>query len=191
MTITVERVGRRSYLRGNTFAVKDAIRAAGGHWDADQRAWWVSKAEVAAELAGKAAAPASQPDSSGAEKLSDDTRVLGKARYQGREYLLLWEGTTKRGPAAKLAFRDGSKAFWASHGEYEITKRYESRERYGRTEHMTIGRLELLRERYAAAAKSGRISDSGRVLGTRYECSECGEYVTAGDGSCWETGHAH
>ena len=27
--------------------------------------------------------------------------------------------------------------------------------------------------------------------GRRYECEECGEYVTSGSGSCWETGAAH
>ena len=27
--------------------------------------------------------------------------------------------------------------------------------------------------------------------GSRYECWECGEWVTAGQGQCWETGGAH
>lgn len=27
--------------------------------------------------------------------------------------------------------------------------------------------------------------------GRRYECAECGDYVTSGSGSCWETGLAH
>ena len=27
--------------------------------------------------------------------------------------------------------------------------------------------------------------------GRRYACDECGEYVTAGEGSCWETGLPH
>jgi len=43
----------RLYLRGDTYAAKDRIKAAGGHWDPDQRAWWlgVAKRQVAEELA--------------------------------------------------------------------------------------------------------------------------------------------
>jgi hypothetical protein len=39
--ITVERVGRRSYLRGDTLAVRGLLRNGGCTWDADSRAWWI------------------------------------------------------------------------------------------------------------------------------------------------------
>jgi hypothetical protein len=196
-SINVERIGRRSYLRGNTYPIKDQLRSAGAHWDGEQRAWWIGDHAKAVELAGGAQSGDSgseQPRN--ADQLSADARIAGKARYKGREYLLVWEGATKRGRAAKLAFTDGSKVFWANAGEYEVTKIYESREssyRGGRspTEHMTFGRLQRLREKYARARKEGAVDDGGRILGTRYECPECGEYVTAGQGSCWETGCAH
>lgn len=45
LAITLDTVGARVYLRGDTFAVKSAIKAAGGHWDADARAWWVGAAK--------------------------------------------------------------------------------------------------------------------------------------------------
>lgn len=41
MNIALDRKGRRTYLRGDTFSSKDAIKDAGGHWDADERAWWI------------------------------------------------------------------------------------------------------------------------------------------------------
>ena len=40
-SITTERIGRRTYFRGETFSHKEAIKNAGGHWDKDQRAWWI------------------------------------------------------------------------------------------------------------------------------------------------------
>jgi hypothetical protein len=42
--------GRRHYIVGNTFSVKDALRAAGCRWDADEKAWWTGKKDVAEEL---------------------------------------------------------------------------------------------------------------------------------------------
>lgn len=62
MAITVSREGRRSYLMGDTYAVREQIRSAGGHWDADRKAWWVGSAETAEQLAAKvAAAPQAAP----------------------------------------------------------------------------------------------------------------------------------
>ncbi len=40
--ITPERIGRRVYLRGNTYQYKGALKDLGAKWDRDQRAWWVS-----------------------------------------------------------------------------------------------------------------------------------------------------
>lgn len=46
----IERVGRRSYIVGDTYPHKAAIRAAGGHWDSARRAWWMGSADKAAAL---------------------------------------------------------------------------------------------------------------------------------------------
>lgn len=171
----------RVYLRGNTFAIKDKIKAAGGHWDADQRAWWLglAKLAIAEQLAGAASAepaaekPADQP-------LADDAKILGKATYKGRAgYLLLWEGETKRGPAAKLAMRDGSKTFWASLGDYQIDKLYRDRDyRGGRHEPgMTFGRLKRLQADFRQAKLKG-IEPCGKCGGIHSEadlgCYFCG-----------------
>jgi hypothetical protein len=45
--ITVERVVRRSYLRGDTLQVRGLLGESGCHWDADQRAWWIGSHETA------------------------------------------------------------------------------------------------------------------------------------------------
>jgi hypothetical protein len=49
-SLTVERVGDRSYVTGKTFAVKDELRAAGGRWDPDRKAWWFSNHEAASKF---------------------------------------------------------------------------------------------------------------------------------------------
>lgn len=55
--ITMETVGKRVYLNGNTFPVKDALKRAGCHWDGDRRAWWigVGKREAVLDIIGRAA----------------------------------------------------------------------------------------------------------------------------------------
>lgn len=53
-SITVERVGRRWYLRGDTLAVRGLLRGGGCHWDADARAWWIGDHAAAVALAASA-----------------------------------------------------------------------------------------------------------------------------------------
>ena len=52
--ITVERVGRRSYLRGDTLSVRSYLREQGCHWDADGRAWWIGSDADAQRIAAAA-----------------------------------------------------------------------------------------------------------------------------------------
>ena len=166
--ITIESAGRRHYIRGNTYPHKDALRAAGAHWDGDARAWWLGKRDVAAELAerlskacGAPKAADSQPASERpADRLTDDAKIVGKARYKGKEYILVWEGTTRRGRAAKLAFADGSRVFWSDASEVQVTKRYQSRERYGREQPMTFGRLSRLRGSTRTSGRPRRMPSS-------------------------------
>ena len=61
IAVTYEVVGVRVYVLGQTFAMKDAIKSAGGHWDADRKAWWVGAAKRAElEAAIASAKPAEQ-----------------------------------------------------------------------------------------------------------------------------------
>lgn len=49
-TITIQSEGRRHYLIGDTYPIKNAIRGAGCNWDRDRGAWWTGKREVAEQL---------------------------------------------------------------------------------------------------------------------------------------------
>ena len=40
--------GRRIWVEGNTYPAKDAIKGAGGHWDADRKCWWIGAGNRAA-----------------------------------------------------------------------------------------------------------------------------------------------
>lgn len=48
--LTYETVGRRVYVRGNSYPFREAIKAAGGRWDAAEKAWWIGGAEKAEAL---------------------------------------------------------------------------------------------------------------------------------------------
>lgn len=52
--ITVEREGRRSYLRGDTLSVRGYLRSQGCHWDADAKAWWIGSDDDAQRIASAA-----------------------------------------------------------------------------------------------------------------------------------------
>jgi hypothetical protein len=168
MAIEMKQEGRRYYLLNTPYGLKDQLRSAGCNWDQDKRAWWTGKAEVALRFAAASGEAADKPD---AERLGDATEVAGKARYKGTEYLLLWSGSTRKGPACKLAFTDGSKVFWASEAEVEVTKRYQDRQWRGRREPgMTFGRLQQLRAEYKQhRSEAQRLGAKDGLVGERSE----------------------
>lgn len=73
----------------------------------------MGKRDVAESFA--AAAPAGQSSAAPREdSIRTDAQVIrGRATYEGKTYYLLYDGTTSRGRGVKLAFRDGSRVFWA------------------------------------------------------------------------------
>lgn len=138
--ITIEKVGRRHYVRGNTYPIKDQLRAAGCKWDPDAKAWWTGKAPVAAQFAG--ATTDSAPSSPRPERPAPglDAIVAGRATYKGRTYYVAGRidrgrtvyddqvdmVTTRDGSKVLLYFRDGSKSFWARQEMVQIVKSYGS-----------------------------------------------------------------
>ena len=140
MAISTETSGRRTYFIGDTYAVREQLRAAGAHWDGDRRAWWVGSAAKAADLvASFSAVPA---EATGPEALSEDERaIIGRGTYKGRGYYVLGRIVsrgrtrydrdeiapvkTRDGSRVKLASRDGSLVFWAATDEVSVEKRYE------------------------------------------------------------------
>lgn len=162
MTISVEKIGRRHYLIGNTYAIKDQLRGAKCRWDRDRRAWWTGKADVAEQFSG------STTDSNQNERVDLDARVIrARASYKGKSYYVLAHGiSTKTGKEyAKLCFRDGSRVFWASDlSKFQITKNY--------GEPTSIASLHA----YADRRKK---EDAGEI-----ECAACARYCTCGQGFC-------
>lgn len=164
MAITIQADGRRFYLLGNTYPIREQLRGAGAKWDADRKAWWTGKLEVAKGFESTTETDGETPKAIGsAEQVRPETTVLGRAKYKGQEYLVLWVGTTQRGEAAKLATVDGSRVFWADRAALDVTKRYEDRKVRGRSQPMTFGRLQRLREEYAEQRAAER---EQKLIGT-------------------------
>lgn len=127
--------GRRTYILGNTYPIKDQLRAAGCKWDGDRKAWWTGKREVAEQLVAKlnGTAAATTTPASPAPKEAYDGPVLGKAEYKGRQYYVRWQGTTSRGTDAfRLVTLDGNLDFWADAAACRWTKHYEKKGAYGK-----------------------------------------------------------
>ena len=165
MSITLSKEGRRVYILGNTYPLRDVIRAAGGNWDADRKAWWVgtSKAEAIQEAIKK------NEDSDGKKetKVGEETRVKGRVTYKSKSYYLLAQ--TSDSSRLLLCSRDASISFWADAKECAIDKRYgQENYRTGKVEYPTISSLK------AYAAKAKKANDEGRDMGWKGNgCSEC------------------
>lgn len=128
MAITIQSEGRRHYLIGDTYSIKDRLRTAGAHWDTERKAWWTSKREVADRFVTEASAQQqARSEKERAEGIkTSDSVIRGRALYQGKVYYVLAHGEKNGRKYAKLAFRDGSRVFWARDGEpVQILKRYE------------------------------------------------------------------
>jgi hypothetical protein len=80
--ISTQRVGRRTYFTGNTFDVKDKLRAAGAHWDGEKKGWWMGSDEEAVALATKLnSVPA--PTYATFTKVGEDWGIRGKGLEVG------------------------------------------------------------------------------------------------------------
>lgn len=200
-SIQISKEGRRHYILGNTYPVKDRLRGAGCKWDPARKAWWTGKATVASELAetlsgATESAPDSQPRNERPAP-GDDAVVAARATYKGRTYYVAgrvvrgrtaWDETveqiiTRDGGKTLLYFRDGSSSFWANRAVVDVVKVY------GRPQ--TIGRL---REFAAKAREAGgaeeyleqRAERSGRCRGCGGPIRDARHHAAMGGycGSC-------
>jgi hypothetical protein len=48
--ISIEKIGRRHYLRNTPYSVKDTLFNAGCKWDSQEKSWWTGKRELAESL---------------------------------------------------------------------------------------------------------------------------------------------
>lgn len=116
----------------------------GFNWDSEKKAWWTAKKKRAEDAASTITV---YNDST----VNSDTKIVGKATYGGKTYLVLWEGAVRNGKRrAKLASMDGSKIFWAETGEYRVTKVYQE---------MTFGHYQSLREYYVRDKANEAVKD--------------------------------
>lgn len=185
MSIQIQTEGRRHYITGNTYPVRDQIRSIGAHWDVVRKAWWTGKREDAEQLVAQlnqqkpATAPA--PSNGGRKTPRDgmDSVVAGRATYKGKTYYLAgrtvrgrthWDDgvdvvQTKDGAKVLLYFRDGSSQFWADRSQVQIVKSYDRPQ--------SIAGL----KRYAEEAKQARENGEDK-------CWACRKHCTCGRGFC-------
>jgi hypothetical protein len=154
ISISTEKVGQRIYVTGNTYSIRDQLKAAGCHWDGDRRQWWigVAKAQAIAAIVGQLDGQEAQE-----ETIGDDTRVYARVEYKGRSYYQI--SRTKDGARLRLTTLDAKLDFWADAAACHVLKEYQPRQvwdgrRYsGRTiaRHQTLGALrEFLADKKAA-----------------------------------------
>lgn len=143
----LETNGRRIYFIDFPFATKDAIRAIGGSWDANARAWWIGTAKrpEAEALLQRLTATKDQLNFDVIDP--NAALIVSSAKYKGQSYYCTWSGPKEGVQSAWLCFRDGSKKFWAEGPELELGQPYRSKR--------SINDLKAYAERKQREAKTG------------------------------------
>lgn len=139
--VTLQPIGTRIYVVGNTYAtyaIKDALKRAGCHWDGERKAWWIGAAKRPDIEHLVSSTPAPQAEAQGDRKPDEHANVRARVEYKGREYYMLAE--TRDGAKLLLAARNGQFQFWAAREATQTVKTY-GRENYrsGRTEYPMLG----------------------------------------------------
>lgn len=172
--ITLAEEGRRLYIVGNSYPIKDQIKSAGGHWDADRKQWWIGSGKRS-EI--EAAITTQSTQASESQTRDAEVMVCGKAKYKGRSYYVRWSGVTKRGTYAfRLVTLDGKSDFWANGREFgpalidEATweKRYQ--------ESRSLSGIRAYIDRVRSAEKSSSYGDAGWMHNGCSECKRLGDW---------------
>ncbi len=168
MDLTTERVGARLYVAGNTYPIRDRLRAAGYHWDGERRQWWIGagKAEALRPILDGPATAAPPEDLSMA-------RVMARVEFKGRPYYQI--AAVRDGARVRLVSLDGRADFWAAAAECRVIRTYPPREYRGRTEYTTIGSIRRFIEKQAnPATRRGQCYECGAYGPVGQDCPECG-----------------
>lgn len=122
--IKLSHEGRRIYILGNTYPIKESIKSAGGNWDGDRKAWWVGSSKKEAIEKAVANMSASHAEDESEELKSGRVHVKGKVEYKGRKYYLMAE--SRDGSCFKVCPLDGAFSFWAkTDAGAKIIKRFQ------------------------------------------------------------------
>jgi len=168
-TMTITQQGRRHYLTGLPYGARNLAKEAGCNWDPQAKAWWTGKRDVAECVAAAATSVATANHAAAiGESISRDAReIIGRAEYEGKTYYLLAYGQSRSTGKdyAKLAFRDGSRVFWAKDAaKVRVLRTYR--------EKTSIAALQAYAERR-------RAEDAGER-----ECPMCARFCTCGTSFC-------
>lgn len=143
MALTIETAGRRIYVLGDTYPIRDMLREAGCRWDPERRAWWggATKREALDALVASMGSASAQPQASEPRREAPGigATVAGRAEYKGRTYYVAgrvvrgrthWDDevapvASRDGSRVLLYFRDGSSSFWAAADAVRVAKRYQ------------------------------------------------------------------
>lgn len=129
----VEKRGRRYYIVGDTYGIREELRDAGCHWDPAERAWWTGKQEIAERFAQGSSGESSERSD---PTVRDDQPLLGKVRYQAKSGK---EGTwfvAAKARSGRLLLTNlaADRVFWADPARCTWLKTYAHPDdrRYGR-----------------------------------------------------------
>jgi translation elongation factor EF-Tu-like GTPase len=182
MSITIESRGRRHYLVGNTYPIKDAIRSAGCKWDGDAKAWYSGKRETVEQLMAKLANAPTAPEQE-REAPGTSAKVAGRAKYQGKTYYIagrVVRGRTRYddtvaavesrdGSSMLLLFRDGSKSFWAKTADVEVLKTYQRPTTIAKLQEFAADPQGAVREQYKRRGWDGVVGSSSYYTSGLYD----------------------
>ena len=110
--ISLTRDGRRTYITGDTYSHKSAIKAAGAHWDSDRRAWWIGDhAKAEALVASIEAAPPPVPEVNYAKLPDGSWGIKGKGLTVGAAVTVVRKDGTKSEETVKDIVRTDADGF--------------------------------------------------------------------------------
>lgn len=161
ITIATEKVGRRIYVTGNSYAVKDRLKAAGCKWDPQRKQWWIgcTRRQKIEAIVGKLDGQEVKEDLS-------TKPLLGKAAYHGRDYYVLAR-TDKNGGRLWLTVLDEAIQFWAAESECRWIKTYDREYRQTTLDSIRRFVAEKKREEEEAKAARAKVAKTARGEPTR------------------------
>jgi hypothetical protein len=128
----IEIRGTRAYVTGDTYPIRDRLKAVGCHWDSESRLWWIgkAKADAVAEIVTAHESKPQEPQAYQQPTPQELERLpcAGKATYKGKQYYVV--GQSDRTGKLHLTNLACSLSFWADASACQWLKRYNSVSRF-------------------------------------------------------------